>query len=71
MGAILGGTNVVVDILVHEKALGKYNKRLQKVLEKARALNFKLNKSKCVLAKSKVDYVEHRLTGKGLKPGPK
>jgi transposase InsO family protein len=65
------GVEVVVDdILVHGKTLKEHNKRLVQVLEKARAMNLKLNSIKCKIGMSEVDYVGHRLTGEGLRPTP-
>ena len=40
------------------------------MLERAKSINLKLNKAKCVLAKSEENYVGHLLTGEGLKPTP-
>lgn len=67
-GAMEGVEIVVDDILVHGKTLEEHNKRLKTVLEKARSINLKLNKEKCVFAKPEVNYVGHKLTGEGLKP---
>ncbi|XP_033755877.1 uncharacterized protein LOC117338629 [Pecten maximus] len=65
----LEGTEFVVDdILVHGRTLEEHNARLKAVLEKARQINLKLNKSKCVIGKSEVNYVGHTLTGDGMKP---
>ena len=67
----LDGVEVVIDdILVHGRDDSEHNSRLRAVLERAKAINLKLNKSKCVLAKSEVNYVGHLLTGEGLKPTP-
>lgn len=48
----------------------EHNSCLRVVLERAKAINLKLNKAKCILAKSEVNYVGHLLTGEGLKPTP-
>lgn len=58
------------DILVHGRDEQEHNSRLRVVLERTKSINFKLNKAKCILAKSEVNYVGHLLTGKGLKPTP-
>ena len=67
-GTIDGAEVIVDDILVHGKTLKEHNERLRNVLQKARSINLKLNKAKCVFAKPEVDYVGHKLTGEGLKP---
>ncbi|XP_013404021.1 uncharacterized protein K02A2.6, partial [Lingula anatina] len=68
----LEGVEIMMDdILVHGKSIEEHNARLCKLLEKARAINLKLNKEKCVFAKTEVDYVGHTLTGEGLKPTQK
>ena len=65
----MDGVEVVVDdILVHGETLDEHNRRLKAVLNKARSINFKLNKEKCEFARPEVDYVGHKLTGDGLKP---
>ena len=48
----------------------QHNSRPRTVLERAKSIILKLNKAKCVLAKSEVNYVGHLLTGEGLKPTP-
>lgn len=45
----------------------EHTDRLTKVLEKAQTKGLKLNSAKCELVKPEVDYVGHRLIGKGLK----
>jgi len=67
-GVIDGAEVIVDDILVHGKTLSEHNERLRNVLQKARTINLKLNKAKCVFAQPEVDYVGHKLTGEGLKP---
>lgn len=58
------------DILVHGRDEQEHNSRLQVVLERAKSINLKLNKAKCILPKSEVNYVGYLLTGEGLKPTP-
>ena len=66
---VMDGVEVIVDnILVHGKTLAEHNKRLTRVLDKARSINLKLNKAKCDIAQPEIDYVGHRLSGEGLKP---
>ena len=69
-GNIDGVKVVLDDILIHDCDEGEHNSRLRTVLERAKSINLKLNKAKCVLAKSEVNYVGHLLTGEGLKPTP-
>ena len=63
------GVEVVVDdILIHGKTLKEHNERLQKVLQKCRDINLKLNKRKCHIGLLEVKYVGHKLTVDGIKP---
>jgi hypothetical protein len=49
----LDGVEVVIDdILVHGRDDSEHNSRLRAVLERAKAIDLKLNKSKCVLPKT-------------------
>ena len=58
------------DIMIHSHDEGEHNSLLRTVLERAKSIKLKLNKAKCVLAKSEVIYVGHLLTGERLKPSP-
>ena len=63
----LDGVEIVVDdLLVHGKDEEEHNLRLRKVLETARKHGIKLNKDKCKLGRSEVDYVGHKITHNGL-----
>ena len=65
----LDGVEVVVDdLLVHGRTEAEHNQRLMKVMEKARQIDLKLNKNKCRIGLSEVNYVGHLITGDGLKP---
>lgn len=67
----IDGVEVVMDdILVRGRDEQEHNSRLRVVLERAKSTNLKLNKAKCILAKSEVNYVGHLLTRKGLKHTP-
>ena len=66
-GNIEGVEVVVDDLLIHGTTLKEHNERLQKVLEKCREINLKLNKSKCQIGRKEVNYVGHKLTRDGLK----
>lgn len=61
---------VMDDIWVHGRDKQEHNSRLRVVLERAKSINLKPNKAKCILAKSEVNYVGHLTTGEGLKPTP-
>lgn len=69
-GKIDGVEVVMDDILVHGRDEQEHNSRLRVVLERAKSIILKLNKAKCILAKSEVNCVGHLLTGEGLKPTP-
>jgi hypothetical protein len=56
------------DILVHGCTRAEYNTRLQRVLQKCRDINLKLNKKKCQIGRTEVNYIGHKLTGDGLQP---
>jgi len=56
------------DILIHGKTRQEHDTRLKKVLETCRKINLKLNRRKCQIGKSEVNYVGHKLTAEGLKP---
>jgi hypothetical protein len=67
----LDGVEIVVDdILVHGSTLAIHNERLEKVLERCRQIDLKLNSGKCHIGMPEVTYVGHRLTGEGLKATP-
>lgn len=60
----------VSPILVQGYDEQEHNSRLRVLFERAKSIILKLNKAKCILAKSEVNYVGHLLTGEGLKPTP-
>ena len=63
------GVEIVVDdILVHGSTMSIHNQRVKQVLDRCREINLKLNRSKCRIGMSEVNYVGHRITGDGLKP---
>ena len=49
----------------------QHDKSLEPVLERARAMNLKLNLDKCQLGLSLVNYIGHTLNAEGLKPDTK
>ena len=66
-GSMEGVEIVMDDILVHGKGRQEHNDRLRKVLDKARAINLKLNKNNGKIAVGEVNFVGHKITGEGLK----
>ena len=73
----LPGVEVIADdILVYGKGSTKeeyikdHDHNLTKLLERARAVNLKLNKKKLKLRLSGVRYMGHLLTSEGLLPDP-
>jgi hypothetical protein len=65
----LPGVEILMDdILVHAPTLDEHNRRLERVLRRAREKNLKFNPKKLKCAVQEVDYVGHRLTKDGVKP---
>lgn len=63
------GCEVIADdILVWGKDRAEHNERLCAVLERVRQANMKLNRSKCKIGQSAVEYVGHTFGPEGLKP---
>ncbi|MCG8047630.1 MAG: RNase H-like domain-containing protein [Candidatus Thiodiazotropha endolucinida] len=67
---IEGCEAIVDDILIWGKDIEEHDRRLQKVLNRIREYNMKLNRDKCEFRKSSISYVGHILTGQGIKPDP-
>ena len=64
----LDGTEVIMDdILVWGRTQEEHDERLRKVLQRARDRNITLNRKKCKVGLSEVNYVGHVLSSKGLK----
>ncbi|KAJ8044099.1 hypothetical protein HOLleu_11471 [Holothuria leucospilota] len=62
------GVEIVADdILVWGEDDNQHEHRLRQVLERARHMNVKLNKSKCQLRKSEIAYLGHVVGKEGLK----
>lgn len=66
------GVEVVVDdVLVWGETEDQHDSRLTKVLERARARNLKLNKTKCQIKKHEITYLGHiRTKQRGCKTRP-
>ena len=62
--------NSIDDIVtrLHGSTMSIHNQRVKQVLDRCREINLKLNRSKCRIGMSEVNYVGHRITGDGLKP---
>lgn len=64
----LDGTDVYIDdIIVFGDTLEEHNRRLEEVLKRLSAYNFKLNKSKSKFCVSEIKYLGHIITKEGLK----
>ena len=64
------GCDVIVDdILIWGKGDEEHDANLRQVLQRARQVNLKLNKSKSKLKLTEVPYIGHRLTQDGVKAG--
>ena len=58
------------DVLVFGSNREEHDVRLQRVLEKFRSSGLKLNKSKCKIAVTELEFLGHRLTSQGISPSP-
>ncbi|XP_063366408.1 uncharacterized protein K02A2.6-like [Cydia amplana] len=65
-GDLPGVLIFVDDILVFGSNQKEHNERLENVLKKAREVNLKFNKSKCMFDKSEVTYVGHVFNRNGI-----
>lgn len=67
----LEGVEVIVDdILIWGQNEQQHDKRLEKVMQRIRERNIKLNPEKCTFKTKEVSYMGHLLTADGLKPDP-
>ena len=67
----LTGVEVITDdILIYGSTIEEHNNNLAAVLERAREKNLRLNPKKSVICKTKVTYVGHLITQKGVSPSP-
>ena len=67
---ITGVEVIVDDILVWGEDLKQHDERLEKVLQRAKERNLKLNRDKCKFRSTQVPYIGHLLTDEGLKADP-
>lgn len=63
-----GAVCYIDDILVYGKSREEHDARLRQVLEIARAKNIKLNKAKCKIAQTEIQYLGRELSREGIKP---
>lgn len=61
---------IVDDILVWGENEQQHDERLEKVMQRIRERNIKLNPEKCTFKAKEVSYMGHLLTADGLKPDP-
>ena len=65
----LSGVNTIAnDILIWSRNEAEHNHRLEKVVERSRKVEMKLNRSKLRILTSEAPYIGHVLTSNGLKP---
>ena len=63
---IPGTSNYLDDIIVSAPNINEHRKTLKIVFERLKQAGLKLNKSKCVFAQSKIKYLGHEISGRGL-----
>ena len=71
MKHIEGVEGIVDDLLIWAETAEEHDKRLEKVLRRARQRNLKLNKEKSQIRCDQISYVGHVIEKDGLKPDPK
>ena len=59
---------IVDDLLIFGSDVKQHDENLKKVLQRARAVNLKLNVKKCRFRLNKVSYIGHEFTQNGLRP---
>ena len=74
MSQILDGQEGVVcqvdDILVYGKDTAEHDRHLDQVMEQLKEAGVTLYRKKCKFAVSKVNFLGHVITSKGIKPDP-
>ena len=58
------------DVLVYGSSKEEHDKRLHDVLEKFRSSGLKLNKSKCKIGVTELEFLGHLLSHRGIAPSP-
>ena len=67
---IEGSEAIMDDIVVWGKDQAEHDMCLKQVMDKAKACGLKFNKGKCRFRQNQFSYVEHVLSGEGLKADP-
>ncbi|CAK1587306.1 unnamed protein product [Parnassius mnemosyne] len=58
----------VDDLLIHGNSKNQHDFRLRQVLERCKQINVKLNKKKCKVRLTEINYLGHIITQNGIKP---
>ncbi|CAI6364864.1 unnamed protein product [Macrosiphum euphorbiae] len=67
---IVGVIVYIDDLIITGTTLEEHNQRLKKVLDRAREVNLKFNKSKCIIGVTEVKFLGHVFNSEGVKPDP-
>lgn len=65
---IEGVTLFVDDLLIYAETKEKHDFILKRVLQRCREINIKLNKNKCKIGLSEIEYLGHKITKNGIYP---
>ena len=65
-----GVAAIVDDILVYGRTKEEHDASLRAMLERTREKGIKLNKDKCIIGVTEVNYFGHTLTQEGIRPDP-
>ncbi|XP_021343899.1 uncharacterized protein K02A2.6-like [Mizuhopecten yessoensis] len=65
---IEGVQNISDDIVVHGQTKEEHDARLEKVLERIRETGLTLNRGKCQIGLSEIEFMGHVISGKGIGP---
>ncbi|XP_026743690.1 uncharacterized protein K02A2.6-like [Trichoplusia ni] len=63
-----GVVNFIDDVVVFGSNLNEHNDRLKKVLQVLKENNVLLNDKKCIFNATKIDFLGHELSARGIKP---
>ena len=58
------------DILIYAEKEEEHDSRLRAILDRLRSVGLKLNKSKCTICVSELEFLGHRLSANGIAPSP-
>lgn len=65
-----GVVNVIDDILICGESIEQHDHRLRQLLDRLRSINLKLNKSRCKIRMTEINYIGQVLSEKGIKLDP-